>query len=102
MGGVEVILRVREAKTKKCAILWALNVTVVSAQPGTDSKSMVTQIHEKVILLSVTEYINSSRGAGKGVSLFGFTSSCRAAYFLRKGLGFGPQRLSSGPGLLVC
>lgn len=31
-GGVEVILRVREAKTKKCAILWTPNVTVVPAQ----------------------------------------------------------------------
>ena len=33
-GGVEVFLRVREAKTKKCAILWTPNVTVVSAGGG--------------------------------------------------------------------
>jgi hypothetical protein len=30
-GGVEVFLRVREAKTKKHAILWTPNVTVVPA-----------------------------------------------------------------------
>jgi hypothetical protein len=37
-GGVEVFLRVREAKTKKCAILWTPNVTVVSAQ-GQDGRT---------------------------------------------------------------
>jgi hypothetical protein len=34
LGGVEVFLRVREAKTKKCAILWTLNVTVMPAWLG--------------------------------------------------------------------
>ena len=33
-GGVEVFLQVREAKTKKCAILWTPNVTVMPAWLG--------------------------------------------------------------------
>ena len=37
-GGVEVFLQVREAKTKKCAILWTPNVTVVSAE-GQDGRT---------------------------------------------------------------
>jgi hypothetical protein len=56
-GGVEVFLRVREAKTKKNAILWTPNVTVVPALGGDGRKIMVSLIHEKVTLSSVTEYI---------------------------------------------
>ena len=33
-GGVEVFLQVREAKTKKCAILWTPNVTAMPAWQG--------------------------------------------------------------------
>ncbi len=65
-GGVEVFLRVREAKTKKNAILWAPNVTVVSAQGGVARKPMVFLLYEKVTCLSVTEYIFSMQGAGMG------------------------------------
>lgn len=66
-GGVEVFLRVREAKTKKNAILWTLNVTVVPARLGVAHKFGLVLICEKVIHLSITEYIYTSRGAGKGV-----------------------------------
>jgi hypothetical protein len=64
-GGVEVFLRVREAKTKKNAILWAPNVTVVPAPGGYAHKVLVFLLYEKVILSSVTEYIYPSRGVGK-------------------------------------
>lgn len=66
-GGVEVLLEVREAKTKKNAILWTSNVTVVSAQLGLASKIGYILVCEKVIHISITEYIYPSRGAGKGV-----------------------------------
>lgn len=56
-GGVEVFLRVREAKTKKSAILWAPNVTVVPARGGYAREIMGFLLYGKVTLSSVTEYI---------------------------------------------
>lgn len=101
-GGVEVFLRVREAKTKKNAILWTSNVTVVSAWLGLASKLWFVLICEKVIHLSITEYIYTSRGAGKGVEHNrGLPRPAGLLLFLLMGFGFSPQRLSSGPGLLV-
>lgn len=89
LGGVEVDLRVREAKTKKCAILWTPNVTVMPARIGSAHVFMVVQIHEKVTLISVTEYIYPSRGAGKGVELFGACLVLPGCFIdLAKGLWF--------------
>ena len=101
-GGIEVFLRVREAKTKKNAILWTPNVTVVPARLGLASKFRLVLICEKVVHLSITEYIYISRGAGKGLSTIG--AQPRPAgllLYLLMGFDFSPQRLSSGPGLLV-
>ena len=56
-GGVEVFLRVGEAKTKKNAILWAPNVTVVPARGGDAHKVIVFLLYGKVTPLSITEYI---------------------------------------------
>ena len=64
-GGVEVLLRVFQAETKKNAILWTPNYTVVPARGGHAREFMVFLIYGKVTLSSVTEYIFSSRGAGQ-------------------------------------
>jgi hypothetical protein len=100
IGGVEVFLRVREAKTKKNAILCTPNVTVVPARRGVATKIGVILMYEKVIHLSITEYILTAVGGPKGLSILMFTSACRAAFILLMGFGFGLQRLSSGSGLL--
>ena len=87
-GGVEVNLRVREAKTKKCAILWTPNLTMMPARLEQTHEFMVLQIHEKVILISVTQYIHLSRGAGKGAELFGACLVLPGCLVLAKGLWF--------------
>src|SRR5258706_2750908 len=77
-GGVEVFLRVFEAKTKKNAILLAPNVTGVPALAGHARKIMVFLIYGKVTPSSVTCYMYYSMrvGQGKG-NLRCLTCSCR-------------------------
>jgi hypothetical protein len=103
-GGVEVFLSDFKAKTKKNAILWTLNLTVVPAQLGLAPKLRFVLLYEKVIHLSITEYIYTPAGGrAKGLSTT-FRAQPRPAgllLFLLMGLDFSPQRLSSGLGLLV-
>jgi len=78
-GGVEVFLRVFEAKTKKNAILLAPNVTGVPARTGHARKIMVFLIYGKVTPSSVTEYSFSSGSVGNGQkSTFGCLALCPA------------------------
>jgi hypothetical protein len=94
MGGVEVFLRVREAKTKKNAILWTPNVTVVPALCGGPRDFVVFLKYEKVTLSSVTQYIYSAVGGAKGgVPSGACLDSAGSSFFLLVGFGFSPQRL---------
>jgi hypothetical protein len=81
-GGVEVFLRVREAKTKKNAILWAPNVTAVPARGGYARKAMVFLLYGKVTLLSITEYILPLVGLAKAFTFFTLFFDGSALLFL--------------------
>lgn len=70
-GGVEVFFRVREAKTKKCAILWTPNVTVVPALCQIAHILRFIQLYEKVMLKSVIKYIIFSAFGHTGVGISG-------------------------------